>query len=306
MKTFNRITAGILLCVLLLMAAPTVYAADHFEFTVHYTYNDGGVPGARYHIYKVGEVTPEGKFQLTGKFADYPVAVDGLTGSELQSAADTLYGYAQRDEIHANQTVITNAYGYAYVHSLSRGLYLVAGKPVYLGGSLYVSQPLLLPVTEDIVMEVKCEVREVPTEPQTLSVLKKWVDEGYESKRPDSISVSLLQDGYVLETVTLNAENNWRHTWTDLEPGWEWTVAEDCPDQFAVTLQREGDTFILTNTRTVFPQDPPPPTVPQTGTHAPAIPQTGLVWWPVLALLAAGILLIVAGVKLCRKERKDA
>ena len=308
MRILKRITTWVLLCFLLLMAAaPTAYAADDdFRLTVRYGYDGVPIPDARFHLFLVGDVAADGTLSLTGEFSGYPVIVNGQSASGLQTAADTLYGYAQRDQISPIQVAATSASGHAAFFSLSRGLYLVAGQPCNIDGTLYQTQPQLIAVTEDLILEAKCEAQEEPMQPQTISVLKKWVDEGYESKRPDSISVSLLQDGYVLETVTLNAENNWRHTWTDLEPGWEWSVAEDCPDQFAVTLQREGDTFVLTNTRTVFPQDPPPPTVPQTGTHAPAIPQTGLVWWPVLALLAAGILLIVAGVKLRRKERKDA
>lgn len=304
MKISKRITAWLILCLLLVTAvAPSAYAAGgSHHLTIIYDYDGMPIPDARFYIYHLGDVTEDGTLQLTGKYKDYPVILEGLTGSDLQAAADTLYAYIQKDGVHANQVIITNQSGYASGASLTRGLYLITGKPCMIDDNLYYSQPHLVALTDDLILEMKSEVREIPYEPQTLSVLKKWIDEGYESKRPESVSVSLVRDGEVLETVTLNAENNWRHTWTDLEPGWEWAVAEDCPDQFAVTLQREGDTFVLTNTRTVFPQDPPP----ASDSHAPAIPQTGLVWWPVLALLAAGILLIVAGVKLRRKERKDA
>ena len=160
---------------------------------------------------------------------------------------------------------------------------------------------------EDLILEAKCEAQEDPTEPQTLSVLKKWTDTGYESKRPQSLSVSLVRDGAVVETVTLDAAGNWRYTWEDLEPGWQWAVVEDCPAQFAVTMEREGDTFVLTNTRTVFPQDPPGKSDDSSSDKdLPAIPQTGMVWWPVLALLTAGLILIVIGANLRRKERNDA
>lgn len=308
MRILKRITTWVLLCFLLLMAAaPTAYAdGDDNRLTIHYGYDGVPIPEARFHLFLVGDVAADGTLLLSGEFRDYPVLINGQSASSLQLAANTLYAYAQRDQISPIQVAATNQSGRTAFSSLSRGLYLVAAQPCNIDGILYQTQPQLIAVTDDLIMEAKCEAQEEPTQPQTISVLKKWADTGYESKRPESVSVSLVRDGEVLETVTLNAQNNWRHTWTDLEPGWEWAVAEDCPDQFAVTLQREGDTFVLTNTRTVFPQDPPPPTVPQTGSHAPAIPQTGLVWWPVLALLAAGILLIVAGVKLRRKERKDA
>ena len=304
MKSLNRITAWVLLCLLLLTtAAPTALAAgDDYRLTVHYTYDGVPISEARFHLFQVGAVTEDGSFSLTGDFSGYPVVVSGQSGSGLQMAADTLYGYIQRDQIQPDQIAATNASGYAAFFALTRGLYLVAGQPCKIGDTLYQTQPQLIAVTEDLILEAKCEAQEEPTEPQTLYVLKKWSDTGYESKRPESVSVSLVRDGSVLETVTLNAANNWRYTWEDLEPGWQWAVVEDCPAQFAVTLEREGDTFILNNSRTVFPQDPPP----ASGNEDPAIPQTGMVWWPVLLLLAGGLCLIALGVGLRREERRDA
>lgn len=304
MKTFNRITAWVLLCLLLLTAmAPTAFAAgDDNRLTVHYVYDDTPIPDARFHLFLVGSVAEDGTLALTGDFSGYPVVVSGQSGSGLQMAADTLYGYIQRDQIQPDQIAATNASGYAAFFALTRGLYLVAGQPCKIGDTLYQTQPQLIAVTEDLILQAKCEAQEDPTEPQTLSVLKKWTDTGYESKRPQSLSVSLVRDGTVVETVTLDAASNWRYTWEDLEPGWQWAVVEDCPAQFAVTMEREGNTFILNNTRTVFPQDPPP----ASGSDDPAIPQTGMVWWPVVALLAGGLCLIALGARLRREERRDA
>lgn len=304
MRTLKRITTWTLLCFLLLtVAAPTAYAADEdFRLTVRYGYDGVPIPDARFHLFLVGDVAADGTLSLTGEFSGYPVIVNGQSASGLQIAADTLYGYIQRDQISPIQIAATSASGYAAFFSLSCGLYLVAGQPCNVDGTLYQTQPQLIVVTEDLILEAKCEAQEEPTQPQTLSVLKKWTDTGYESKRPQSLSVSLVRDGAVVETVTLDAAGNWRYTWKDLEPGWQWAVVEDCPAQFAVTMEREGNTFILNNTRTVFPQDPPP----ASGSEDPSIPQTGMVWWPVVALLAGGLCLIALGARLRREERGDA
>lgn len=304
MRTLKRITAWTLLCFLLLtVAAPTAYAVDDdFRLTVRYGYDGVPIPDARFHLFLVGDVAADGTLSLTGEFSGYPVIVNGQSASGLQTAADTLYGYAQRDQISPIQVAATSASGHAAFFSLSRGLYLVAGQPCNIDGTLYQTQPQLIAVTEDLILEAKCEAQEEPIDPQTLSVLKKWNDADYESKRPQSLSVSLVRDGAVVETVTLDAAGNWRYTWEDLEPGWQWAVVEDCPAQFAVTMEREGNTFILNNTRTVFPQDPPP----ASGSEDPSIPQTGMVWWPVVALLAGGLCLIALGAGLRREERRDA
>ena len=306
MRILNRITAWVLLCLLLLTAmAPTAFAAgDDNRLTVRYTYDGVPISEARFHLFLVGAVAQDGTLSLTGDFSGYPVVVGGQTGGGLQTAADTLYGYIQRDQIQPNQIVVTNNSGYAAFLGLSRGLYLVAGQPCKIGDTLYQTQPQLIAVTEDLILEAKCEAQEDPTEPQTLSVLKKWSDTGYESKRPKTLTVSLVRDGSVVETVTLDAAGNWRHTWENLEPGWQWSVVEECPKDYTVTMQREGDTFLLTNTRIVYPEKPSD--TPTGSTQDPAIPQTGMVWWPVLVLLAGGLCLIALGARLRREERGDA
>jgi len=48
-------------------------------------------------------------------------------------------------------------------------------------------------------------------------VQKVWKDDGQESGRPDEITVAPLKDGEVKGEVTLNADNNWRYEWKDLD-----------------------------------------------------------------------------------------
>lgn len=306
MRIYKRITAWALLCFLLLMAAaPAAYAAgDENRLTVHYTYDGVPIRDARFHLFQVGDVAADGTLSLTGVFSSYPVVINGQNSSGLQIAADTLYGYIQRDRIQPIQIDATGPTGSIVFLALSRGLYLVAGQPCNIDGTLYQTQPQLIAVTEDLILEAKCEAQEEPIDPQTLSVLKKWNDAGYESKRPQSLSVSLVRNGSMVETVTLNAAGNWRHTWENLEPGWQWSVVEECPKDYTVTMQREGDTFLLTNTRIVYPEKPSD--TPTGSTQDPSIPQTGMVWWPVLVLLAGGLCLIALGARLRREERGDA
>lgn len=51
----------------------------------------------------------------------------------------------------------------------------------------------------------------------TRTVVKEWRDRGFETERPDSVSIQLYADEKPYgEPVSLNAGNNWRHEWTDL------------------------------------------------------------------------------------------
>ena len=44
----------------------------------------------------------------------------------------------------------------------------------------------------------------------------RWKDEGNEDKRPESVTVTLTQNGKVYDKVVTNAENNWRYSFEDL------------------------------------------------------------------------------------------
>ena len=69
-------------------------------------------------------------------------------------------------------------------------------------------------------------------------------------RRPDAIIVQLLRDSQVYDTVTLNAGNNWRHTWVGLDDAFNWRVVEyETPEGYTVTVEREGITFVMTNSQ---------------------------------------------------------
>jgi hypothetical protein len=125
-------------------------------------------------------------------------------------------------------------------------------------------------------------------------VKKVWDDKGYESQRPSSIQVQLMRNGAVYETVTLNANNNWQHIWSSLQAkdsngtDIQWTIKEVDISGYVVNIAQHGDTFLLTNSPV-----------------KPSLPQTGVLWWPVPVLAAAGLVFLIAG-HLMRGRRKDA
>lgn len=87
-------------------------------------------------------------------------------------------------------------------------------------------------------------------------VQKVWEDDGNEKKRPQSISVQLLENGKVVDTVVLNRDNNWEYTWKNLDGGSVWQVVEaETPEGYTVSVVREGAVFVMTNT---FPSEIPP------------------------------------------------
>ena len=163
------------------------------------------------------------------------------------------------------------------------------------------------------------------------NVLKVWEDGGSED-RPVSVTVRLLRDGEVFDEVELSEDNDWRYSWTGLSRDYEWTLVEvDVPGDYTVEIDRQGNTFVVTNTAAEEIEDPDTPLDPGPGPDDPGdptdptdpgtdipdpdvpldpgLPQTGTLWLPVQILTIAGILLFSLGwmdMKRQKRERHEA
>lgn len=172
-------------------------------------------------------------------------------------------------------------------------------------------------------------------------VIKKWNDAGFAINRPESVTVRLICDGETYDTRTLTEADNWRYTWENLDADHSWKVVEDGIDIRYVVLitSPEKNSFVITNTRT---EDIIIPLVPiivvpsvTGGIAVPVItasiltavvitglvvhhrdieirhksdaelPNTGLLWWPVPVLSAAGMALTLLGVLVKKKDEED-
>ena len=160
----------------------------------------------------------------------------------------------------------------------------------------------------------------------SLSVLKQWEDDSSET-RPGSVTVRLMKDGKEYDEVTLTASKGWKHTWNNLDKSAEWTLAEvDVPDEYTVLVDREGNTFVVTNTGSVIippeplPEGPVDPgkdpgtggeggdgslNIPDEKIPQGNLPQTGVLWWPVQVLTLVGLVLFVLGWADARRVRKN-
>ena len=160
-----------------------------------------------------------------------------------------------------------------------------------------------------------------------VTATKEWVlDDG--GTPPQAVTVALLRNGETYKTAELHDGNHWTHTWQGLNDQYNWTVAElDVPEGFTASIKRSGSTFTIVNddiatveepegpadpgtpeepddpglTNIPDPSDPPAEADPpaDTGTPdtpvAPALPQTGQLWWPVWLLMAGSAVLLLAG-----------
>lgn len=358
---------SILLAVVLIVFAPIEVLAVGWidrnrEVSLEILYQDDKTPlvGAYFAIYRIGAVDQYGNLTPTLPFARYHIDYSNRTEEQWRIIAATLEGYILRDHILPTDCGITDAESRLsfpnHAKRLEQGLYLVMGNRHEQGEYVYEMQPFLvmLPTLDqvqdewsyDVTVKPKTErilIEEEEEETVKRKVLKVWADEGHEQERPGEILVDLLRDGEVHDTVILNEENNWSHTWESLEAGHRWVVAEQTPAGYSVTVNRVGITYVITNTyeeqettptEPSAPTEPSEPTVPtgpgedtvptestqpseettqtepsepsgSTEPTNPNLPQTGQLWWPVPVLMAAGLFLIVLGLLRRREERYE-
>ena len=320
----NRILAALLAVLMAVLLLPAqALAADRIDLShdasLTISYQDAGTPlaGAAFSIYHVATVDEYGTLIPTGAFASFNVNIQGENDAAWRTLASTLEGYVLRDNIAPTDSGTTDAQGLLIFptqqSSLPLGLYMVLGQRLTQNGTIYDPQPFLvhLPVTDqetntwqyDLAVNPKYESQPEPDDETVIrKVLKVWADDGHEQARPDEITVQLLCDGEVADTITLSAENSWRYTWENLDAAHQWTVVEQELEGYTAEVTQEGVTFIITNT---YDEDGPGPNTPPSN-NEPPLPQTGQLWWPVPLLIAAGLLLLVVGLLRRRGANDEA
>ena len=298
-----RCFCGIVLvfCFVLFAAPPFIEGYAETDRAVRLTLDcrdqDGAVSGACFSLYRIADVLPDRTWSLTDTYAGYPLWLQDLDSAGLHALACTLSGYIARDGLSPCDFGITGDMGQLYFPSrqpeMTAGLYLVIGEPLTVEDTNLLPDPFFvwLPETDtsgaaffDVTVFPKFEKRAVWKEAAAdLSVEKIWLDDGAE--RPEAINIQLFCDGVVYSTVTLGAEHGWRHTWPSLAAGCSWQLVEDgVPEGYAVSVDREGQTFLVTNR--AYPAGD--------GTGG-VLPQTGRLWWPVPLLTVGGISFLLAG-----------
>lgn len=272
---------SLLLCFVIALSCVTIAFADGKDCSLTISYKDDKTPltGANISIYRVAALA-DGKYSLTGNFAADPVTVDISSDSASSATALALYGYAIASGREADANDKTNKNGYVYFGGLQEGLYLIAIDGLLLGSNYYGPACYLvaLPGIDEETREVVYDIISKPkskiicsdsTEVTNLRVLKKWNDD---AESHDPITVTLYRDGAVFNRAELNEENGWRYVWDNLEAAHNYVaVEESVPDGYKVSVSREEDAFVITNTKEVIiipsnPTDPTNPTSPTSPT----------------------------------------
>jgi len=165
----------------------------------------------------------------------------------------------------------------------------------------------------------------IPTDPDSKKVdipVKKVWDDGDNAagKRPAQVTVYLVANGSIADTLILTEENNWEGVFPSVPSDLYYSIWEAPPEEY--TARYSGDAaqgFVVTNTHTPGTtdpgtppdptppgqQEPEPPVDPGEPPQKPSIPQTGAELGAVWLMLAAGAALMVLGLWDLRRGREE-
>lgn len=283
------------LVLLLLLVQPLSAAAAPLETSrscslqIHYAKEGSAFAGIEARIYRVAEASADGTYDLIAPYSGFPVNIHGITSQqEWKSVASTLTAYIIGQRIQPDRTAVSGADGTASFWNLPTGLYLVLGNVAENDQGIYFFEDFLvyLPTpaedgTFDYDMDDVRPKSGVFIPKAEYTVKKLWKDTGTGLKRPKSVTVDIYKDGILQETVTLNKDNDWCHTWAVTGEDGKWTVSErTVPSGYTVSISSRDSIFTITNTAKTAPDAPP-----KTGDTFPLWPYT-------IAMSLSGFLLL--------------
>ena len=311
MKKYRSLTAFLLcLAVVIVFLPGDALAAGNIDLTRSHSltltavFDSTPISGMQFDAYLISSVDEHGELTVIDRYKEkYGDALDnrGQNDDRWQAMAQVLEREIILDaNLKPTRSAVTDADGVALFSDIPMGLYLILGSTVEKNGYVYSTSAffVMLPKQElssntwnyHVVANVKPGKEPVKAD---YEVIKVWEDDCHRDQRPNSITISLICDGKVYDTITLPHNGAWSYTWKNLETNHQWTVTEKAENGHQdPDVRREGNTFIVTNTCNR-------PTTP-TQSGKPTLPQTGQLWWPVPVLIAAGLLFVVIGL-LCRR-----
>lgn len=357
------VSMALLWALLLSLLPGRASAASQFDqsrkvsLTLSYVYDSVALPGVQVSIYQVAVMNKSGRYSLTSNFANTKVDVTGKT--DWTKVAQTLPGGIALYSISATASAGSDAKGQVSFTGLAPGLYLILANRITMDGYIYTFSPTLLPLpslgaddrwTYDVsanpesnwVYDVTANTKpgrnpssgsggggggSEGVQYVSYQIIKRWVDLGYETNRPKSVTIEILKNGVPYTTQILSDENNWTYNWTAPDDGSDWLVVErDTGKAYTVTVTESEGVFVVTDSYTEeleedpLPEGPAPtespvPEDPANGNQdgsTPAdsntpvmptgnLPQTGQLWWPVPLMSAGGLVLFALGWAMRRK-----
>lgn len=286
----RKIITLCLACLLILGCLPTVLAQEFdpqktgsISVTLTEQYRKDPIVGARLNVYYVAKV----RMNADGSLIYIPT--DAFANSELAledpALADKLEAYVSQHHVNSLQ-VTTDENGTAVCRELAPGLYFIRQTGAVDGFAPCAPFVVTLPFQNDreFVYDVNASPKTQVAKLTTITIKKVWNTDA-STQAAESVTVQLLRKGNVVQTATLNAQNNWQVTYANMPESDAYSIKEvNVPKGFIATYSQTGYVFTVTNTASLI--------------------QTGQLVWPIPVLAMGGMLFLAVGIVLLRKKRE--
>ena len=134
------------------------------------------------------------------------------------------------------------------INNIPDGCYLVIGQNFVKDNIKYSFLPTIIKIKDNVEITPKYEKENVGK--INLEVIKTWKDS---KNTHNEISVSLYENGNVIQTVVLNTENNFKYVFENLDNKNEYTVFEDkIPANYTLSINRNGNKINLKKKKKSF------------------------------------------------------
>ena len=288
----ERKIPALVLTVLLILTCVMRVGAEEFEagktgsisVTLTEQYHKMPISGAELSVYYIASVGINTDDKLnyiyTEMFTDTGIAIDD---PDLTAKLDA---YLSENDVPSIK-LTTDAQGKASCTDLPLGLYFIRQTNTVAGFAPCTPFLVTIPIdsADGYVYDVNASPKTEVAKLTSITIKKVWNTDSA-TEAAESITVQLLRNGKVIETATLNAQNNWQVTYTNMPESDAYSIQElYIPKGFTATYQQRGYVFTVTNTSTLI--------------------QTGQIIWPIPVLALTGVFLIGIGSTLLQKKGKE-
>ena len=226
------------------------------SITLHVTNSSTGEPleGVTFRLYFIANAYQSGnsvRYELIKPYDEANISIDNLQDSHLpiHLAAFAVFRSLPCTEKAADEN------GGIIFNDLTPGVYLLVPYGNFEG--YYMPSPFIVNIPKydsgkqiwefDINATPKMLIIDGETETITtyISVQKIW---DTDEKHPDSITVVLMRDMEIYDTVQLSKSNNWSYRWDGLTKNHVWNVVEkEVPDGYRVQYESSSNTVTIIN-----------------------------------------------------------
>lgn len=251
----------------------------NLEITLNDNENEG-VSDALISLYYVASANVKDNnlsYIFTKDFKDCNISLDKLENKENE-IYNCVTSKIKSNDKYTNQT------GKVTYNNLDLGLYLVVQKNKKEGYSNI--DPFLVIIPESIEDRWNYNIEALPKteiyKEIDLKVIKEW-NTTRNHNLPSEVTINLYKDNILLDTIELNATNDWQYIWNDIEKSDTYRVEEiNIPIGYTVSYKNEGYVFTVINTDTLA--------------------QTGQIYYPIIMLSLIGGLCIFIGLYINKKD----